>query len=121
MAQNVTEVFRAEVPSVGLVLKARADIGGKQDAYRRRILEDSPGDESKVLTEYSASTDCTFRFAGGAALEDIPFVEGGEAVKRLPVFFETRYFFRGDFKPVDGRRVRDVRVEHRMASVADDY
>lgn len=121
MAQNVTEVFRATVPSVGLVLKARADIDGKQDAYRRRILEDFPGDESKVLTEYSANADCTFNFAGGTASEDVPFVEDGEAVKRLPVFFETHYFFRGDFKPVDGRRVRDVRVEHRMASVADAF
>ena len=121
MAQNVTEVFRAEVPSVGLVLKARADIGGKQEAYIRRIREDFPGNESKVLTEYSANADCTFNFSGGAASEDIPFVEGGGAVKRLPVFFETRYFFRGDFKPVDGRRVRDVRVEHRMASVADAF
>ena len=41
MAQNVTEVFRAKVPSVGLVLKARADIGGKQDAYCTRIREDA--------------------------------------------------------------------------------
>lgn len=121
MAQNVAEVFRAVVPSVGLVLKARADIGGRQEAYRRRILEDYPGDESKVLTEYSANADCTFNFAGGAASEDLPYAEGGEKVKRLPVFFETRYFFRGDFKPVDGRQVRDVRVEHRMASVADAF
>ncbi len=121
MAQNVAEVFRAVVPSVGLVLKARADIGDKQEAYRRRILEDYPGDESKVLTEYSANADCMFNFAGGAASEDLPYAEGGEKVKRLPVFFETRYFFRGDFKPVDGRRVRDVRVEHRMASVADAF
>ena len=121
MPQNVTEVFRAVVPSVGLVLKARADIGGKQEAYRRRILEDYPGAESKVLTEYSANADCTFNFAGGAASEDLPFAEGGEEVKSLPVFFETRYFFRGDFKPVGGRRVRDVRVEHRMASVADAF
>ena len=33
MSQSVTEVFRAMVPSVGLVLKARADIGGKLNAY----------------------------------------------------------------------------------------
>ena len=46
MAQNVTEVFRAAVPSVGLVLKVRADIDGKQNAYRRRIAEDTEGDES---------------------------------------------------------------------------
>ena len=121
MAQNVTEVFRATVPSVGMVLKARADIGGKQDAYRLRIEEDFPGDESKVLTEYSANADCTFNFEGGDTAEDVPFAEGGEAVKRPPVFFETRYFFRGDFRPVDGRRAKDVRVEHRMASVADAF
>jgi len=46
MSQNVTEVFRATVPSVGFVLKAGADIDGKQNAYRRRIAEDAEGDES---------------------------------------------------------------------------
>ena len=56
MAYNVTEVFRVIVPSVGLVLKARADIDGKQIAYRKRIAEDSPGDEAAALTEYSATT-----------------------------------------------------------------
>ena len=61
MAQNVTEVFRAAVPSVGLVLKARADIGGKQNAYRRRITEDAEGDESAALTEYSANAEWLFR------------------------------------------------------------
>ena len=65
MAQNVTEVFRVTVPSVGLVLKARADIGGKQEAFARRIREDSPGDETKLLTDYSANVDCLFNFAGG--------------------------------------------------------
>ena len=39
MAQGVTEVFRAVVPSVGLVLKARGDIRGKQEAYGKRIRE----------------------------------------------------------------------------------
>ena len=40
-------MFRAVVPSVGLVLKARGDIRGKQEAYARRIREDFPegGDE----------------------------------------------------------------------------
>lgn len=57
MSQNVTGVFRATVPSVGLVLKARADIDGKQNAYRRRIAEDAEGDESAALTEYSANVD----------------------------------------------------------------
>lgn len=121
MAQGVAEVFRATVPSVGLVLKARADIGGKQDAYRARMREDSPDDASADLTDYSANVDCRFNFAGGDPARDVSFVPGGEAVKALPVFFETRYFFRGDFSPVDGRTVRDVRVEHRMASVADAF
>ena len=122
MAQNVTEVFRAKVPSVGLVLKARADIGGKQDAYCTRIREDAEnGAEAAVETEYSANVDCSFNFAGGDEEMDIPYVAGGEVVKALPVFFETRYFFRGDFKPIDGRKVKDVRIEHRMASVADAF
>ena len=121
MAQNVTEVFRVTVPSVGLVLKARADIDGKQSAYQKRIAEDSPDDESAALTEYSANVDCVFNFDGGDSTDDVPFAEGSDAVWRMPVFFETRYFFRGDFRLVDGRRVTDVRVEHRMASVSDAF
>lgn len=61
MAQNVTEVFRAAVPSVGLVLKARADIDGRQNAYRRRIAEDAESDESAALTKYSANAEWLFR------------------------------------------------------------
>ncbi len=38
----------------------------------------------------------------------MPFVADGDAIKALPVFFETRYFFRGDFKPVDERKVKDM-------------
>ena len=121
MAQNVTEVFRITVPSVGLVLKARADIDGKQSAYQKRIAEDSPNDEDAALTEYSANVDCVFNFDRGDSAGDIPFAENGDAVWHLPVFFETRYFFRGDFRSIDGRRVRDVRVEHRMASVSDAF
>ena len=41
MANNVTEVFRVAVPSVGLVLKARADIDGKQDAFVCRVKVDA--------------------------------------------------------------------------------
>ena len=122
MSQNVTEVFRAKVPSVGLVLKARADIGGKQEAYCARIREDAEnGVDAIVETEYSANVDCSFNFVGGDDAKDILYVAGGEVVRALPVFFETRYFFRGDFKPIDGRKVKDVRVEHRMASVADAF
>ncbi len=60
MAQNVTEVFQAAVPSVELGLKARADIDGRQNAYRRRIAEDAEGDESAALTEYSANAEWLF-------------------------------------------------------------
>jgi hypothetical protein len=121
MAQNVTEIFRATVPSAGLVLKARADIAGKREAFERRIREDSPDGGAALLTEYSANADCTFNFEGGDAAKDIPFAAGGEPVKAPPAFFETRCFFRGDFTGTGGRAVRDVRVEHRMASVADAF
>ena len=67
MAQNVTEVFRVTVPSVGLVFKARADITGRREAFARRIGDDSPGDADALLTEYSASRDCVFNFSGGDA------------------------------------------------------
>lgn len=121
MANNVTEVFRVSVPSVGLVLKARADIDGKQDAFVRRIKEDAGDGEAEILTEYSANMDCVFNFNGGEDAGDIRYSAGDAPVKAMPVFFETRYFFRGDFKSVVGRTVKDVRVEHRMASVADAF
>ena len=121
MANNVTEVFRVAVPSVGFVLKARADIDGKQDAFVRRVKEDAENGEAEILTEYSANMDCVFNFKGGEKTDDIRYSVGEASVKAMPVFFETRYFFRGDFKSVDGRTVKDVRVEHRMASVADSF
>ena len=117
----MTEVFRAVVPSVGLVLKVRGDIRGKQEAYARRIREDCPEGGEELLTEYSANADCTFLIEGDGRDGGAAFAAGGEAVKGPPVFFETRYFFRGDFRAVGGRKVRDVRVEHRMASVADAF
>ena len=121
MSQNVTEVFRVTVPSVGLVFKARADITGRREAFARRIGDDSPGDADALLTEYSASRDCVFNFAGGDTGQDMVFAAGGKAVKAAPVFFETRYFFRGDIQPPDGRAVRDVVVDHRMESVAEAF
>ena len=119
MAGKVTEVFRVTVPSVGLTLKVRGDIDGKQTAYSRRIKDDDryDGGDDALLTEYSANVDCKFNFDGGNPENDIIFVAGSA----MPVFFETRYFIRGDFKAVDGRSVKDVRVEHRMASVADAF
>ena len=123
MANKVTEVFRVTVPSVGLVLKVRGDIDGKQTAYSRRIKDDDryDGGDDALLTEYSANVDCKFNFDGGESEKDIPFAAGGAPVTAMPVFFETRYFIRGDFKAVDGRSVKDVRVEHRMASVTDAF
>lgn len=121
MANNVTEVFRVSVPSIGLVLKARADIDGKQDAFVRRVKEDAEDGEAEILTEYSANMDCVFNFNGGEDAADIRYSVGEAPIKAMPVFFETRYFFRGDFKSIDGRTVKDVRVEHRMASVADSF
>ena len=103
MAQGVTEVFRAVVPSVGLVLKARGDIRGKREAYESRIREDFPDDGEALLTEYSANVDCTFLIEGDGREVGVPFAAGGEAVKGPPAFFETRYFFRGDFRVVGGR------------------
>ena len=92
MANNVTEVFRVAVPSVGLVLKARADIDGKQDAFVSRVKEDAKDGEADVLTEYSANMDCVFNFNGGEDAGDIRYSVGEASVKAMPVFFETRYF-----------------------------
>ena len=52
MANKVTEVFRVTVPSVGLTLKVRGDIDGKQVAYSRRIKDDDryDGGDDALLT-----------------------------------------------------------------------
>ena len=123
MANKVTEVFRVTVPSVGLTLKVRGDIDGKQAAYSRRIKDDDryDGGDDALLTEYFANVDCKFNFDGGNPENDITFVAGSAPVVAMPFFFETRYFIRGDFKAGDGRSVKDVRVEHRMASVTDAF
>ena len=124
MPQNVTEVFRMSVQSLGLVLKARADINGKQEAYRHRLSEDEQAvdnakrSEHSYNVEYSANIDCKFDFGNNNIKE---FVAGGDPVEAPPVFFETRYFFRGDFSPISGQKVKDVYVEHRMASIADAF
>ena len=41
---------------------------------------------------------------------DASMLANGGRIDRnaVPIFFETRYFFRGDFKPVDGRKVTDM-------------
>ena len=118
MTQNVTEVFRMSVQSLGLVLKARADISGKQEAYQRRLMEDDQSEDNAEKTkqsynvQYSANVDCQFDFGNNNIKE---FIVGGDTVEA------PRYFFRGDFSPVSGQKVKDVRVEHRMASIADAF
>ena len=50
---DVTEDFHTTIPSVGLILTARApmaDISGKHDAHKARIRKDFPDDASPFLT-----------------------------------------------------------------------
>ena len=54
MATAATEVFRAVVPSVGLVLKVRASLANKQLEYEKRIKEDD------------ASSDCCVPYKANA-------------------------------------------------------
>ena len=83
MANKVTEVFRVTVPSVGLTLKVRGDIDGKQVAYSRRIKDDDryDGGDDALLTEYSTNIDCKFNFVGGNPENDITFEI--DEIKRL--------------------------------------
>ena len=120
MAQKTTEVFRASVPSLGMTLKVSSCIADKQVEYLKRVEEDvEQTSEDYRQVEYSANVDCALKIADGNGMRDAEFSAGGEPVKALPVFFETRYFFRADFK--DGEAIKDVAVDHRMASVADAF
>lgn len=115
MASAATEVFRAVVPDVGLTLKVRSAIDGKQSAYEKRVREDD--DAANLLVDYSANVPWTCSFAGDVQLTEIA---ADEKRRFKPVFFETKYFFRGDF--ADGaRKVRDVQVVHRLASVGESF
>ena len=49
MASAATEVFRAVVPDVGLTLKVRSAIDGKQSAYEKRVREDD--DAANLLVD----------------------------------------------------------------------
>lgn len=115
MAEAATEVFRAVVPEVGFTLKVRAAIDGKQVEYEKRVKED--GDEENLLVDYSANVPWRCSFADG---ESPVTIAASEKHKFNPVFFETKYFFRGDF--ADGpKKVKDVCIDHRLASVGESF
>lgn len=115
MATAATEVFRAVVPSVGLTLKVRASLANKQLEYEKRIKEDDAS--SDCCVPYRANSDwmCSFD-AGKAEISVGAHVE----LKHLPVFFETKYFFRGDFAN-SPKPIRSVTINHRLASVEDSF
>lgn len=115
MATAATEVFRAIVPSVGLTLKVRASLGGRQSEYEKRIKEDDAA--SDCCVPYTANSDWICSFDEGKS--EIS-VEAQAEVSHLPVFFETRYFFRGDFGN-SPKPIRSVTINHRLASVEDSF
>lgn len=116
MASNAIEVFKAEVPSVGLTLKVRAAIDGKQSAYTDRIANDPVGSYSDGLVEYRANLPWKVSF-NESVVQD---VDAGAIVKARPAFFETKYFFRGSFKD-SPKPIKDVQINHRLASVSDSF
>lgn len=120
MASAVTEVFRAVVSEVGFTLKVRAAIDGKQTEYAKRVKEDEvEGSPEKFgLVDYVANVPWKCSFGDGAEVVEIAADEK-RAFK--PVFFETKYFFRGDFDADVAKRVRDVQVVHRLASVGESF
>lgn len=115
MATAATEVFRATVPSVGLTLKVRASLGGKQPEYEKRIKEDDA--TSDCCVPYMVNSDWTCSFNEGKTETS---VGAHDEVSYLPVFFETRYFFRGDFAS-SPKPIRSVTINHRLASVEDSF
>ena len=119
MAQKATEVLKIYVPSAGFTLKVRSCIDGKQKLYAQRIAADAQefGDADDAEVDYSANTDCVYYFGDDTPVE---FRVGSEPISRAPVFFETTYFFRGSFD-TGCKPVKDVVVDHRMASVTDSF
>lgn len=114
MANAATEVFRAVVPEIGLTLKVRANITYKQSEYEKRIREDDASSDCYVSYKANAKWVCSFD--GG---ENTLMAEVNEEIMAKPVFFETKYFFRGDFNPP--KPIRSVTINHRLASVEDSF
>lgn len=118
MASAAVEVFRAQVPSVGLTLKVRSVIDGKQAEYQKRIAEDVPDKAySDGCVDYKANVDWLASFGDESAAEKY---EANQICRKAPVFFETKYFFRGDFKD-SPKPIKDVQINHRLASVGDAF
>ena len=120
MANAVIEVFRAIVPEVGLTLKARAAIEGKQSDYEKRVKEDEQeGSQEKFqLVDYSANVPWVCSFSEtGEKFE----IAADEKRAFKPVFFEAKYFFRGDFDAETAKRISDVQIVHRLASVGESF
>lgn len=115
MATKAREVFRAEVPDVGLTLKVRSSIDGLQEKYVKRIREDAATDA--CLVDYSANVDWEVSFGDDVESRSI---RRDEKFAAAPVFFETKYFFRGDFKG-SSKEIEDVQIDHRLASVGDSF
>lgn len=115
MAQGVREVLRIGVDDLGLTLRVQSSIDRKQAEYECRIREDDPA--SDCLVDYTANVRWSAAFGEG----EVPRTfEAGERCRAKPVFFETRYFFRGDFANA-AREIADVQVLHRMSSVEESF
>ena len=115
MAQGVREVLRIGVDDLGLTLRVQSGIDRKQTEYESRIREDDP--TSDCLVDYVANVKWSVAFDEA----DLPRTyEAGEKCRAKPVFFETRYFFRGDFADA-AREIADVQVLHRMSCVEESF
>lgn len=114
MGNTATEVFRAYVPDIGFTLKVRANIEGKQSEYEKRVSEDKDADYRFV--DYSANVSWQCSLSG-----DEQLIAANEKKLFKPVFFETKYFFRGSFDKDAPKKVKNITVINRLASVGDSF
>lgn len=104
------KVFEFEIPEL-LSLCVTGNNTGRVERYCKRIKCESQDDKAKVL--FQANRKGTWHFFEPKS----ETVEESITASALPVFYETTYQVKCRFV----RKVKDVRVSHKLVSVADEF
>ncbi|MBR5591317.1 MAG: DUF2357 domain-containing protein [Kiritimatiellae bacterium] len=104
------KVFAFEIPGL-LSFCVTGNNTGRVERYCKRIKCTSQDDKAKVL--FQANRKGTWHFFEPKS----ETVEENVTASALPVFYETTYQVKCKFE----RKVKDVRVSHKLVSVADEF
>lgn len=109
-------VCEYRVPDL-FTLSISGSVAGRLSQYLKRIGREANDGEAKVSYGFSdAVGELRLWDEDSRGLSEPQLVETKE-VQALPIFFETRYFFRADFEEC----VKNVRVVHPLSAVADCF